>query len=343
MNPGHAHDHVARDHGAHDHPHASHDHHSHEHRGGVVGWFGRAFGAHSHDHGELAGDNAFATNELGIRTVRIALAVLGVTSILQVIIVLASGSVSLLADTAHNIGDAANSIPLLIAFSIARRAANRRFTYGYGRAEDVAGVLIVVSILVSAGIVFWESGRRLVDPQPLENLGWVVVAAIVGFVGNEVVATMQIGVGRRIGSEALISDGLHARTDGLTSLAVLIAAAGSWLDRPIVDPIIGLLIGTVILFISWDATKRIWGRLMDSVDPALTQRVEKVVCSRPDIDQVEQLRLRFVGHKLHGDMRLRLAPETTALLVDDLRHQLAHEVPELTDVVIETVETSLSG
>ncbi len=293
-------------------------------------------GAHTHDHGELASDRAFGDDEAGIRTVRIALVALAMTSIMQLAIVAVSGSVSLLADTAHNIGDAANSIPLLIAFSIARRAANKRFTYGYGRGEDVAGVLIVLSIFVSAGIVLWESSNRLFDAEPMRQIGWVAAAAVIGFIGNEVVAIMQIRVGKRIGSEALISDGLHARTDGLTSLAVLVAAVGAWLGYPLVDPIVGLIIGVVILFVSWDATKRIWGRLMDSVDPRLTERVEGVVASQPDVVSIEQLRLRWVGHRLHGDMRIRFASAAEAPgAIVDIRHRLEHDVPQLDDLVIE--------
>ena len=223
---------------------------------------GHLFSAHSHDHGELAGDQAFSENQLGIRTVWLALFALSITSVIQLVIMAASGSISLLADTAHNIGDAANSVPLLIAFYFGRRVATLRFTYGYGRGEDVAGIFIVLSIFISAGIVLWESARRLLDPEPLNNIGWLAAAAIIGFIGNEAVAVLQIRVGKRIGSAALVSDGLHARTDGLTSLAVLVAAGGAWLGFPIVDPIVGILIGVVVLFVGWGATKRIWGRLM---------------------------------------------------------------------------------
>src|SRR5690606_8955474 len=180
---------------------------------------------------------------------------LAITAILQIFIVWLSGSVALFADTVHNIGDGLNSIPLLIAFYLARRVATRRYTYGFGRAEDVAGIFIVLSIAFSAGMIFWESYQKLVNPEPLTNLGWLAAAAIVGFLGNEFVAWFQIRVGKRIGSAAMVADGMHARTDGLTSLAVLIAVAGSWLGYPIVDPIVGILIGIAILFITWDATK----------------------------------------------------------------------------------------
>ena len=263
---------------------------------------------------------------------------LTITSVLQLTIVFASGSVALLADTAHNIGDGLNSIPLLIAFYLARKAATRRYTYGYGRAEDVAGIFIVLSILVSAGIVFWESFQRLLDPQPLNNIGWVAAAVIVGFLGNEAVAIMQIRVGKRIGSEALMADGLHARTDGLTSLAVLFAAGGSLLGFPLADPIIGLLIGIAILFITWDATKRIWRRLMDGVESEMVDRVEAAVSEQPGVEGIERLRMRWVGHQLFGDMVLSISPTADSKTVKhEVRHAISHAAPKLTDLTIEVL------
>ena len=325
----------------HDHPHEpSHDQeHDHVHRGGIRGWFSHLLMPHSHDHSELASDRAFAENQAGIRTVWLALAALTITSVLQLSIVFASGSVALLADTAHNIGDGLNSIPLLIAFYVAKRLATRKYTYGYGRAEDIAGIFIVLSILVSAGIVFWESFQRLLNPQPLENLGWVAIAAIIGFLGNEAVAVMQIRVGKRIGSAALIADGLHARTDGLTSLAVLFAAAGSWLGFPLADPIIGLLIGVAILVISWDAAKRMWFRLMDAVEPEIVDKVETAVIQQTDVREIQRLRLRWLGHQLQGDLRISLAASADwQEITHNIRHALNHDVPQLTDLTIEIAE-----
>ncbi len=318
----------------HDHPHE----HDHVHHTGIRGWFDHILQPHSHDHSDLAADRAFADNQIGIRTVWLALAALTITSILQIAIVFASGSVALLADTAHNIGDGLNSIPLLIAFYLARRVATRRYTYGFGRAEDIAGIFIVLSILISAGIVFWESFQRLLNPQPLENIGWVAAAAIIGFLGNEFVAVMQINVGKRIGSAALVADGLHARTDGLTSLAVLLAAGGAWLGWPLVDPIIGLLIGVAILFITWDATKRMWYRLMDAVEPEVMDTVETAVSTHSHVQAINRLRLRWVGHQLHGDIQLTLTPSANpAETKHEIRHALQHKLPKLTDLTIELV------
>jgi cation diffusion facilitator family transporter len=306
----------------------------------VWGWLSAVFHLHGHSHqrAAIAGDQAFLHNEIGIRTVWLALAALGVTSLLQIAVVAISGSVALLADTLHNIGDALNSVPLLIAFYLARRVANRRYTYGYGRGEDVAGIFIVLSIAVSAGIIFWESIQKLIHPEPLTNLGWVALASIIGFVGNELVALLQIRTGRAIGSAALVADGLHARTDGLTSLAVLIAVAGTWLGFPIVDPIIGLLIGVTILFITRDATVTMWYRLMDAVEPELLDQAEAVIARHVQVKEVEWVRMRWLGHRLAADLGVAVDPQlsTTAghAVAEELRHALYHALPHLSDVVV---------
>lgn len=310
---------------SHDHSH-DHDHSHHNHGGGIIGVIGAAlhlpgFG-HDHDHGytELAADAALHDNALGIRTVWLALLALGITTVLQIVIYVASGSVALLADTVHNLGDALNSIPLLVAFYLARRAATRRYTYGFGRAEDVAGILIVVSIAFSAGYILWESIQKLIDPQPLTNLPWVAAAALIGFVGNELVAVMQINVGKRIGSDAMIADGQHARVDGLTSLAVLIAVFGTVIGLPILDPIVGIIIAFAIVGITWNAIKAVWYRLMDAVDPGLIHRMEHYITDVQGVDQLIDLRARWVGHRLYA--------ETTIAVDDTLSLVEAHSIAE---------------
>ncbi len=313
------------------------------------GWLTSIFHLHGHgdQHKALATDSAFMDTNEGIHTIWLALAALSVTSILQVLIFWISGSVALLADTVHNIVDALNSVPLLIAFYLARRIATRRYTYGFARAEDVAGIFIVLSIAVSAGLIFWESFQKLFDPQPLTNLGWVAVAAIVGFLGNEVVAWLQIRKGREIGSAALVADGLHARTDGLTSLAVLVAAGGVWLGFPIIDPIIGILIGIAILFITRDASISMWYRLMDAIEPELIDQAEAVVEKQPAVKSLRRLRMRWMGHRLHAEVLMtvdaHLSLAESHEIVEGVRHALFHEIPRLFEVVVHVDPHSAEG
>ncbi len=334
----HGHDH-ARDHG-HEHPHG----HDHGHSSGPLGWLAALFHVGSHSHGDdaLMADLALAASQDGIRTVWLALGLLGLTTLLQVAIYLFSGSVALLADTVHNLGDALNSVPLLIAFYLARRPPTRRYTYGYHRAEDVAGVLIVLSILFSAAYIFYESINKFFHPSEVSNLGAVAAAALIGFLGNEAVALLQIRTGKRIGSAALVADGQHARTDGLTSLAVLLAAAGVWLGFPLLDPIIGVLIGVAILFITWDATKTMWYRLMDAVDPELYDQALAIaheqVRHHDGLEEIRRLRLRWLGHRLHADVYIAVQPDLTLAEGHDLAEQvrlgLFRHMPLLSEAIV---------
>jgi cation diffusion facilitator family transporter len=338
----HTHKHDEHHHGhSHDHPHP----HSHEHREGLWVKIAQALHlpgyTHEHSYTSLAQDTAFQANELGIRTVKLALLALGVTTLIQIVIYVASGSVALLADTVHNLGDALNSVPLWIAFVLARRSANKRYTYGYNRAEDIAGVLIVISIGFSAAYILWQSIQKLLNPQPLENLGWVALAALVGFVGNEAVALLQIRTGRQIGSEAMVADGLHARTDGFTSLAVLVAVIGTWFGFPILDPIIGLLIGVAIVFITRDTVRAMWYRLMDAVDPALVETAEQVIREHAEIKDIRKLQMRWLGHRLYAEITLALDPHLTLTeseaITDHITHHLYHALPNIAEATIATV------
>ncbi len=326
---------------SHPHPHP----HSHDHHHSPLHKLAQALHlpgfTHDHSHHDLAGDRAFLDNQLAIRTVWIALLALGLTTALQVVIYIASGSVALLADTVHNLGDALNSIPLLFAFYIARRTANKRYTYGYGRLEDIAGVFIVLSIGFSAAYILYESIQRLLNPQPLQNLEWIALASLVGFVGNELVALMQIRVGRRIGSDAMIADGQHARIDGLTSLAVLIAVFGTLIGLPILDPIVGVVIALAIVGITWNAIKAIWYRMMDAVDPHLVEHLEAHVLALDGVMAIETLRLRWVGHRMYGVLKARVPPGVSfaesQAIVHAIQHEAGHVIPHLDELTVQIV------
>jgi cation diffusion facilitator family transporter len=332
---GHNHDH------GHEHSHGDeHGHHHHEHARGIWGWIDSIFHLHGHSHQQqaLAADKTLMTHEQGIRVVWLSLAALMITAVLQIVVVYYSRSVALLADTVHNLGDGLNSVPLLIAFYLARRVASRRYSYGFGRAEDLAGVFIVLSIAFSAGYIFWESFHKLLNPQPLMHLGWVAAAGVIGFLGNEAVALLQIRKGREIGSAALVADGLHARTDGLTSLAVIAAATGAWLGYPIVDAVIGLLIGVAILFITKDATITMWYRLMDAIEPEYMNDALQAVRTQPEVKELRRLRMRWLGHRIHAELCIAVDPHLTTIeshaIAEEVRHALFHKIPYLSEVTV---------
>ena len=281
------------------------------------------FAPHSHDSADSV-DSALEGSSQGIRAVKISLVVLGVTALLQVLVVAISGSVALLADTVHNVADALTALPLWVAFALSRRAASRRYTYGFGRVEDLAGLFVIAMIALSAVIAGWEAIGRLINPAPVEHLGWVAVAGIIGFAGNEVVALYRIRVGRRIGSGALVADGVHARTDGLTSLAVVLGAAGVALGWPAADPIVGLLITVAIVGVLRAAARDVFRRLLDGVDPALVDTAERALLSTDGVLGVRHVQLRWLGHTLRAEADVEVDPHLTAAQA----HQIAHHAEE---------------
>ena len=330
---GHAHPH-AHDHGGRGHAHGEH---GHDHPKGLRAMVREVFAPHSHDAADSV-DDALESSLIGIRAVKISLVALGATAAFQVVILLISGSIALAADTIHNFSDALTAIPLWIAFVLGRRAATKRYTYGLGCVEDLAGLFVILMIALSAIIAGYEAIRRLIHPVAIDNLGWVAAAGVIGFLGNELVALYRIRVGRQIGSAALVADGLHARTDGFTSLAVVFGALGVALGYPLADPIVGLLITVAIVAVLRTATRDVLRRLLDGVDPQLVATAEQALADEPGVIEVRSVRMRWIGHRLHTVAELDIAPDTSLtdahLMAHNAEHTLTHAVPKLATALI---------
>jgi cation diffusion facilitator family transporter len=302
-------------------------------------------GGHGHTHGFV--DASISSNERGLWAVKWSFVALFVTAAFQLVIVLLSNSIALLADTIHNFGDAATAIPLGIAFLFAKRMPTPRFTYGFGRVEDFAGLAVVLTIFGSATVAFYQAMHRLLHPQPVSHLGAIAVASIIGFLGNELVALFRIQVGKEIGSAALIADGYHARTDGWTSLAVLVGAIGVYLGYPKADPIIGLVITVAILGIVWQSVKTVFSRMLDGVEPDVMDEVSHAAAHVPGVQGLTDVRARWIGHRLHAELSITVAPELTVEqgheLAKEVEHQLRHHLKFLSGAIVHVDPTQQSG
>lgn len=286
---------------------------------------------HGHTHGSI--DPSIATTTEGIWAIKWSFVVLAITSALQLVVVVISGSVALLADTIHNVGDAVTAIPLWIAFVLARRKPSKTFTYGLGRVEDLAGVAIVAIILFSAVFAGYEAIELLIHPQSINFIPWVVAAGVIGFLGNEAVAVFRIRVGREINSAALIADGYHARTDGFTSLAVVLGAVGVWLGFPLADPIVGLLITIAIFGIVWQSSKAVFVRMLDGIDPEVTDEIRRAAGHVEGVREVLDVKARWLGHRLLADVGVRVRADMSVAdadrLAENLRHEMLEHLPAL--------------
>ncbi|HZG37190.1 MAG TPA: cation diffusion facilitator family transporter [Nodosilinea sp.] len=313
-------------------PNHAHHHHHHGHGHG-----------HSHGHGHTHGavDPEIAASERGLWAVKWSFVGLVTTAIAQAVVFALSGSVALMADLIHNVGDAMTSVPLGVAFVLARAKPSPRFAYGYGRAEDLAGVAIVAVIFLSALVTGYESIERLRQPQPLDHLGALAAAAVIGFIGNEVVALFRLRVGRAINSAALVADGLHARADGLVSLAVLVSALGVGLGYPWADPVMGLVITLVLLRVVWQSAQTVFTRLLDGVEPEVIDRLRHEVEHGIETTAatVTQVKARWLGHRLYGEVTVGVEPGLSvaagAAIAAQIRAHLEQQLPYLAEVTIQ--------
>jgi cation diffusion facilitator family transporter len=344
----HASDHAGDGHGAsdeggahgpdHHHPHDDQEHaDDHEHGSGLLAAIRDLVRPHSHDSATKI-DSALESDSRGVRALKLSLVALLITGVLQLIVVIATGSVALLSDTLHNFADALTALPIWLAFIVGRRAATRRFAYGYGRAEDLAGLVVLVFIAGSALLAAYQAVDRLLHPAEVRYVWAVAIAGVIGFAGNELVARYRIKVGREIGSAALVADGLHARADGFTSLAVVVGAAGVALGFPAADPIAGLIIAALILVVLKDAARDVLMRMMDGVDPVIRDESEAVLAEVPGVEGVGEVRVRWIGHRLHAEAEITIDEGRTIAEAHDIaeraRHALLHEVPHLASAII---------
>ncbi len=295
---------------------------------------------HGHGHGHSHGfiNPSILGHERGLWAVKWSFVVLMLTAVFQLFVVIASNSVALLGDTIHNFGDAGTAIPLGIAFLAARLKPSKRFTYGYGRVEDLAGVAVVLIILFSAVFAGYEAIRRFIHPVSIHCLPAVAVASVIGFLANEGVAIFRIKVGKEMGSAALIADGYHARVDGWTSLSVLLGAIGVWLGFPLADPIIGLFISGAIFFIVWQSAKEVFSRMLDGVEPEIFEEIDHAVRHVAGVKDIWGVKARWIGHKLNIEVNIAVNSSATVSegheIAEEARHQLLHHLPHLGNAIV---------
>ncbi len=325
-------------HGAHEHGSSGHSHgHSHGHD--------HAHGDHDHSHGVV--DPSIATSERGLWAVKWSGVLLLTVSFVELAVVAMSRSTALLADMIHNFGDFATVIPLWIAFALMRRAPGRKFSFGYGRVEDLAGVLVVAVLFTNALIAGYEAISRMFHPQQITHLWIVAIASLVSFAGNETVAILRIKVGREIGSAALIADGHHARVDGWTALAVLVGALGVYLGFPIADPIIGLVITVAIFGIVWTSAKTIFTRILDGVEPETLDQLRSAALEVSGVEDITDLRARWMGHQLYAEASIVVASALSVgeahVIASAVEHQLVRHVKHVSGAIIHVCPADNAG
>lgn len=284
--------------------------------------------------------NVYAfTSESGIMATEWSVIILTLTAVIQFVIVSLSGSMALMGDTIHNFSDALSALPLWLAFFLQKLQPDKRYTHGFGRFEDLAGIFIVASIILSGVVVGFESVMRLIHPEKIQYIPAVIVAAFIGFLGNEAVAMFRLKIGREISSAALVADGYHARLDGLLSLSVVLGCAGIGLGFPQADAFIGVFMSGLTLWAGWELAGTIMKRLVDEVDPQLLCAISEEALKQPGIKGIDSVKARFSGHRLRVELVINvdggLSVENAQRTAEALRRGLMDAMPVIEHVSIE--------
>ena len=275
---------------------------------------------HSHDHGAVYG------NRDAVRAVIVSAVALGTASALEFAAALAGHSASVFAAGLHNAGDVLTTFVLLASFWIARRPATRRFTSGFGRIEDVATLVIVLVIVVTAAAAFGESVRRFFVREDYGSIPFSLFAAGVGIVANLAVSEYKIRVGRGLGSTALQADGVHSRIDAVVSLGAFAGIGLAGLGWRLADPIAGVLITLAIIYVLAGTVRDLFYRMMDAVDPEVIGEMTARAADVEGVLAVHDVSARWVGRELWAVMHIDCDPEATLQEAHDVVERVQHEV-----------------
>ncbi|MBV9793319.1 MAG: cation transporter [Actinobacteria bacterium] len=256
------------------------------------------------------------------RAVGISAAGLAVTGLAELLIAILTGSVGLLGDAIHNLSDVSTSAVVFLGFRLSRRGPTERYSYGLERAEDLAGIGIALVIWVSAAFAGVESVRKLLGHGSTAHVGIGIAGAVLGIVGNQVVARYKLVVGRRIRSATLVADARHSWLDALSSAGALagliaVAAGQHW-----GDPVAGLAVTLFIGHVGWEVTTDVVGRLADGVEPEVITAAEAAAGDLPGVVHAHA-RARWTGRVLRVEVEAWVDPGLTAREADALGHQAA--------------------
>ncbi len=341
----HPHPHPTSASSRHDHhekrPEHEHEHehgHEHEHEHGETAHNESRDGEH-HDHS--AASHGHHHGSLGDEPLRVALVssgVLGLVAALELFAGLATGSSAVLSDSFHNLADVSTTIALAAAFLLSRRHATRRFPYGYHRVEDLAGLLVLGLILASAVLAGFDSVTHLLHPQPLGTPLLALAAALIGVVGNEAVGQYKLRAAARAHSTSLAADGKHSRLDGAVSLGAAVGVTGSWLGFHLLDPLAGLALTGLILYVGWETAGHVTGRLMDEADYVMEQLITEIAGRHEGLQKITGVHARWTGRQLLADLTIEVDATATVAqghaIAEAIRHELFHEITQLREVLI---------
>lgn len=250
-----------------------------------------------------------------------------------------SGSTALVVESAHTLSDILTTIIAFIGFKLGLKPADKEHPYGHGRAEPMVSLLIVVFLLFISYEIFSQVYYKLTLGSALKPPDLLAAGmAIVGIIVNYVMARYLLRIGHKINSPAIIADANHQKVDIFSCGAVLVGVIGANVGFPLLDPLVGGLVGVLVLKTAFDVAKDNVNHLMGTVPS--DEIIDDIVAAAESIEGVynpHKIKVNHMGPYASVELHIKVKDD---LLVKDA-HRIAHSVQQTITEEITIIDCAL--
>ena len=234
-------------------------------------------------------------------------------------------SSAMIADAVHSLSDFFTDLIVLMFVKVSAKPQDESHDYGHGKFETIATLFIglalvgaAIWIIVSGAVKFahWLGGETLEVPGKL-----ALLAAIISILVKEILYRYTVVRGKKLGSQAVVANAWHHRSDALSSIGAAIGIGGAILlgERwAVLDPLASIVVGGMLMKVAYDLLKDSMGELTDqSLSADEEHEILDIIASFPDVSEPHNLRTRRIGN--------RIAIESHNRMDGDLPLSSAHE------------------
>lgn len=249
-------------------------------------------------------------------------------TIFNITIGIMSGSYALISEGAHTLSDVATSIIAYLGFRIGQKPADEEHPLGHGRAEAIAGLIIVLFLTMVAYEIMSGAIKKIIHPELITTPSYLAaIMALIGIGVNLCISRYIIALGKKIRSPAIVADGHHQRVDVFSSVAILVGVFASNSGYPIIDPIIGLVIGIFILKTAYTIGKENIDNIMGKIpSKELITDIEKAAIKTPQVQGAHNIKVEYLGSYCVVSLHIELDENMTLKETHKIVHRAQNNV-----------------
>ena len=253
---------------------------------------------------------------------------------------------AMIADGIHSISDFATDLVVMIFVKVSAMPKDDDHDYGHGKFETLATIIIGMALFVVAVGIFWKSIKLVVDVangqtiEPPEAIAFA--AAAVSIAVKEGLYRYTKRIGEKVGSQVVVANAWHHRSDALSSIGTLLGIGGAYFlgqKWAVLDPIAAIIVSLLIAKVAYDLIKPGIGEMLErSLPKEQEDEIESIVLSNKHFSDVHNLKTRRIGSGIAIEMHVRVPGSMTVSdaheATDDVEHRLREHYGQRTQVIL---------